>query len=174
MIKGIKIDGFSNYWIFPTLGMVWSLFSNRWIGSPDKKSGYWYVTLIDDNGKQHTFLLHRLIWEAVNGEIPEGMEINHTTEDKNMNGIQHLSLCTHKENMNFGTGIQRMTEKRKGVFVNRTDQSKQVAAYQNDTLIMVFPSTMEAQRQGFDRSAIFKCCNGKIPHYKNYHWKYLN
>ena len=168
MIQGIKIKGFSNYWIFPTLGMVWSLFSNRWIGSPDK-DGYMKLSLCGDDGETHPYRLSRLIWEAVNGEIPEGYEVNHTTEDKNLNGIQHLSLCTHKENVNFGTGNQRRAEK----------LSKQVGAFKDGVLVMIFPSTQEAQRQGYSAGNISQCCRNCFKRagnntYKGYQWKYLN
>ena len=164
----MKIKGFSDYEIFPQEGRVFSYKSNKYIGA-QHPSGYWLVTMYDDYGEKHTSQLHRLIWQAVNGEIPEGYEINHTTEDKNMNGIQHLSLCTHKDNINFGTRNQRDAEKK-----TNGKLSKQVAAFKNGVLVLVFPSTMEAQRQGYNSGAVSRCCNGKLPHYKGYQWRYLN
>ena len=163
MIKGVKLDGFSNYWIFPTLGMVWSIKSNRWIGNKNPK-GYWYVTLYDDNGKPHTFRLHRLIWEVVHGEIPENMQINHISEDKNDNSIFNLNLMTPKENTNWGTGVQRSAEKR----------SKQVGAYQDGVLVLVFPSTQEAGRQGYQIGNVSKCCNGTRQSHRGYQWRYVS
>lgn len=42
---------------------------------------------------------HRLIWEAVNGPIPAGFEINHKNGIKTDNRITNLELVTHQENM---------------------------------------------------------------------------
>ena len=172
MIQGIKIKGFSNYWIFPTLGMVWSLFSNRWIGHKGKNE-YWYVGLTDDDGEQHKFQLYRLIWMTVNGEIPENMQVNHISEDKSSNSIWNLNLMTPKENSNWGTREERR--------LANTDYkkiaeklSKQVGAFLDGVLVFTFPSTAEAGRNGFDQSNVAKCCNGKLPHYKGYTWRYLN
>ena len=159
----MKLEGFSGYEIYPEEGKVWSYKSNRFVGSKNPK-GYWYVSLIDDNRKQHTFILSRLIWESVYGKIPEGYEVNHTTEDKNMNGIQFLSLCTHKENCNFGTAIQRSAEKR----------SRQVGAFKDGVLVLVFSSTSEAERSGYDSGHIVKCCNNIRKSHKGYQWKYLS
>ena len=39
-------------------------------------------------------------------------------------------------------------------------------------LIREWPSTQECGRNGFDQSAVSKCCNGKLPHYKGFCWMY--
>ena len=44
-------------------------------------------------------LVHRLIWQGFNGEIPEGMEIDHINTDPTDNRLSNLRLVTHKENM---------------------------------------------------------------------------
>ena len=40
-------------------------------------------------------------------------------------------------------------------------------------LVMTFQSTQEANRQGYNRSAVSYCCIGKLQHYKGYTWKYI-
>ena len=66
------------------------------IGHKNKK-GYSYLKL---DGKQ--ILKHRLIWEAFNGEIPEGMEIDHITplSEGGSDELSNLRLVTSKENKN--------------------------------------------------------------------------
>lgn len=171
-MKGIKLKNFSNYWIFPELGMIWSLYSNRWIGSK-MSNGYWKLTMTNDDGVQCDFLIHRLIWEAVNGAIPEGMEINHLDENPSNNVISNLSCVSHLENVRYGTCIQRARNSRdyKKMAEKR---SRQVGAFINDILVFTFPSTMEAQRAGYQSSAISNCCNGKRQLHKGYTWRYLN
>lgn len=159
----MKLSNFSNYEIYPEEGKVWSYKSNRFIGT-QHHSGYWVVGLYDDNGEQHMFQLHRLIWMAANGDIPEGLEVNHIDEDKSNNSISNLNLMTPKENINYGSGIQRRAEK----------QSKQVGAYKNSVLVMTFPSTNEAGRNGFDDSAVSACCRGERQSHKGYQWRFLS
>ena len=42
--------------------------------------------------------VHRLVWEYVHGDIPEGMEIDHINRVKDDNRICNLRLVTHKQN----------------------------------------------------------------------------
>lgn len=49
-------------------------------------------------GKKH-FLVHRVIWEAFNGPIPEGYDIDHIDGNPHNNAISNLQAITHKENI---------------------------------------------------------------------------
>ena len=51
------------------------------------------------NGKYKIFQLHRLVYEAHYGEIPEGMLIDHIDNNKTNNNIDNLRLATLSENM---------------------------------------------------------------------------
>lgn len=42
---------------------------------------------------------HRVIWEMHNGQIPEGMEIDHINHIRDDNRIENLRLVSHSENM---------------------------------------------------------------------------
>jgi hypothetical protein len=157
----MKLKNFSSYEIDVENGTVWSYKSNRFIGSPqENNNGYWYIGLMDDNGKPHTFPLHRVIWMSANGEIPEGLEVNHIDEDKSNNSLSNLNLMTPKENINFGTRTQRT--------------SRQVAAYKDGVLVLIFSSTAEAGRNGFHQGAVSDCCNGIRQSHKGYTWKYTD
>lgn len=91
--------------------------------------GYMVITLTK-NGKQSTKRVNRVVWEAFNGPIPDGMQVNHINEDKTDNRLENLNLMSSKENNNWGTRTQRSTEKR----------SMPVKCTK------VFPSIMEAER----------------------------
>ena len=71
---------------------------------PDK-SGYPKVDL----GRRKTRNVHRLIWEAFNGPIPDRLEVNHRNGDKNDNRLENLELVTRSENMThaYATGLMR-------------------------------------------------------------------
>lgn len=165
----MKMNGYSKYEIYPETGMVFSYKTNSYIGS-DNGDGYLSSKLTDDNGIQHRWLIHRLIWTAVNGEIPEGMQINHIDENTLNNSIYNLNLMTAKENNNWGTRTQRASLKK----FNHPQRSKPIVALQDGNIKMYFPSTMEAQRMGFSQGNIGSCCNGKRLTHKGYSWLFLD
>lgn len=55
-----------------------------------------YVVVRPDNTH---WLLHRLMWTAFNGEIPNGYEIDHIDGNKLNNSLYNLELVTHSENL---------------------------------------------------------------------------
>lgn len=56
-------------------------------------SGYYQVRV---NGR--LTLVHRVIWELLNGEIPDGMFIDHIDQDKTNNDISNLRVVTRAGN----------------------------------------------------------------------------
>ena len=74
--------------------------SGKEIGSVNK-NGYAVISSV---------LVHRLIWETFNGEIPEGYEIDHINTIRNDNRLENLRLVTHKENSNNPLTIEHFTK----------------------------------------------------------------
>lgn len=67
---------------------------------PGKGSnGYEHVSLYRD-GVQKFFSVHRLVLEAFNGSIPEGLQIDHINGVKNDNRLANLRVVTPKDNSN--------------------------------------------------------------------------
>lgn len=58
--------------------------------------------------KMLSILVHRLVWLAFNGEIPQGLEIDHIDQNKHNNRLDNLQVATHSENVKkakyFGSG----------------------------------------------------------------------
>src|SRR5690606_10829231 len=81
--------------------------SGRKVGSDDGK-GYLLVSW-KSGGSTRTGRAHRLVWEAVNGPIPEGMEINHINGRKSDNRIENLEAVTRLQNMRhaYAAGLNR-------------------------------------------------------------------
>ena len=79
----------------------------------NRKNRYMAVTLKDDSNNRVTRLLHKLIYEAFIGDVPEGKQINHIDENKANNLIlfdtqgnitySNLEAVTPRENCNHGT-----------------------------------------------------------------------
>ena len=112
------------------------------------KSGYCRVQL-SWNSKHKMYLVHRLIWEAFNGPIPKGLQINHKDENKLNNCLNNLEVVTPQYNVMYGTAIKRRVEK----------LSKPVRQLHNNEVIKDYPSAREAGRQtGITYSNICQSC----------------
>ena len=134
------------------------------------------------------YYLHRVVWEAVTGkQIPDEMQINHRSEVKTENMISNLELVSPKENCNFGTRNSRIanntnrskaiSKAKKGI-IPKANPPKQVGAFKYGKLVMVFTSTKEAGRQGFNQGAVSRCCRNCFNRegnnvYNGFEWKYI-
>lgn len=90
--------------IDPDVGLVFGL-RGQTIGSADT-CGY---IQIDGRARGLGIIsAHRLIWEAVNGPIPDSREINHINGVKSDNRISNLELSTRSENIRhaYRTGLK--------------------------------------------------------------------
>lgn len=166
----MKFRDFDKYEVFED-GRIWSYSHKKFLKHHTLPSGYQQVKLYDNEGNAKMYLVHRVIWEAVSGEeIQEGMQINHIDERKDNNMISNLELVSPKQNINWGTRTERATKSK----INGK-RSKSVGAFKDGKLVMSFPSTREAGRNGFDHSNVSKCCIGDKNYktYKGYTWKYI-
>lgn len=84
-------------------------------------SGY-DIVVLQNNGYKTTKTVHRIVYEAFNGHIPEGLEVNHINECKTDNRIENLNLMTREENLRYGTGIERRASKIRGI--KRSEETK--------------------------------------------------
>lgn len=174
------IDGFEAYQV-SNLGKVRSkdryansgigirLYKGRILMLQKNHDGYIHVVLSKDS-KQTTLNVHRLVYEAFNGKIPEGMQVNHIDEDKSNNRLENLNLMTPKENTNWGTGIERSSKSK----LNRKDCSKAILQFDlKGNLIAEYPSVREAYRTlGINNKNICACCRGQRKTAGGFKWKY--
>lgn len=130
--------------------------------------GYYQVELYKNSiGKMYQ--VHRLVYEAFNGQIPEGLQVNHINEIKTDNRLENLNLMTPKENTNYGTGIERRSKKQ----INGKKSKPVLQFTLDDIFVKEFPSAMQVEREtGFAFSNICACCRGKLKQAYGYIWKY--
>ena len=127
------------------------------------RTGY-YIVALSKNSIVKKYQVHRLVYEAFNGQIPEGYEINHLDERPVNNRLENLNLVTHKENCNWGTRNERSTKKRSKVVLQFT---------LDDVLVKEYQSTHQVEREtGFASQYISACCNGKYKTAYGYKWGY--
>ena len=150
------------------------------------KYGYLKVDLWK-NGESKTCKVHRLVAETflpnpenkpqVNHKIEgdEGKKINMVifnedgTIDKEKTTIEWV---TSKENNNYGTHNERAAKAISKANTNGKLSKPVLQLSLSGELIREWESTRECGRNGFDQSAVSRCCNGKLPHYKGFKWEY--
>ena len=166
------IKGFEGLYQVSNFGRIKSLERINVLGrrvkerilKPKINSCGYYQAQLCKNSKVRHYMVHRLVYEAFNGQIPENMQVNHINEIKADNRLENLNLMTPKENTNFGTGIERRAKKR----------SKVVLQFDlNDKLIKEYQSAHQVEREtGFGNSYIVKCCKGNRKQAYGFKWKY--
>lgn len=175
------IDGYNGKYQVSNLGNVKSIYTiyvingihNKYyrdiILQPfAQKNGYLNVCLWKD-GKKKNRLIHQLVAQSFIPNPNNLPQVNHKDEDKTNNVVSNLEWCTAKENVNYGTCIQRMSESQ----INNSKRSKVVYQYSMDNIfIKEWPSAREIERQlGYIATDICACCRGIRKTAYGYIWK---
>ena len=103
-------------------------------------------------------------------ELAKSQNFDRWTIDKDVSGSRHygygtISLMTIGEqscerNQRCGYPGKKQSKKVKGININ------------DDHDVIYYNSSRDAERDGFDHSAIIKCCKGKYKYHKGYYWEY--
>ena len=103
------IEGFDGYQV-SNEGRVRNCKRNTILKPLSDGRGYLQIHLWK-NGKSTNKRIHRLVAQAFL-ENPQNLpEVNHKDENKSSNIVENLEWCDRKYNMNYGTAIQRQSEK---------------------------------------------------------------
>ena len=139
-------------------------------------NGYRFVRLSKNNKiKQH--LVHRLVATQFIDNIFNYNEINHIDEDKTNNNVNNLEWCSHKYNINYGTGNERRRKsekgkKKSGNYKNITHAGKKILQYDlQGNFIKEWNSIAEASKT-LKLKKIWEVCNNKRNKCGNFIWKY--
>jgi len=159
--------GFEDEYLINGKGDVLSLNYGRTgkekIRHPSKDANGYLVLGLHKDGKSHFKYIARLVWEAFNGEIPDGCQVNHMDENPLNNRIGNLELTTIGENITYGKSCRKRIKER----------IKKVYQYTLDgKLYKVWESTMDCKRNGFNQGQVAGCCRGEKPSYRGYLWSY--
>jgi HNH endonuclease len=92
--RGLRID--------PVAGEVYGARGRPLCGDL-ARHGYRYVLYSQRPARRIS--VHRLIWEAVHGPIPVGLQVNHRNGIKTDNRIENLELVTASENMRHAAAL---------------------------------------------------------------------
>ena len=111
-------------------------------GGFNKGDGYYQIGLI-----QLDYKLHRLVWIYHNGDIPDGMQIDHIDGNPLNNLTENLRLATHGENQHNSKIRSDNTSGVKGVHWNKGNKKWKSQIYVEGKLIYLgyFDTIVEAE-----------------------------
>lgn len=144
-------------------------------------NGYLQVSLWKD-GKAKQYLVHRFVYECINGAIPDGYHVDHRNFVRYDNRIENLRAIPARENegrisekgkkAQVGNGIRN--GRRNGAENGRKANSKAVLQFDIDgNLVAKYPSQIEASRRtGIPSQSISSCCLGKLKSAGGYGWAF--
>lgn len=154
----VSVENYSGYGI-TSCGKVWSYKTNKFISQRYDKYGYLRVTIMNDDKKMKTLLVHKLVALAYIPN-PDGKEtVNHKDENKENNCVSNLEWMTRRENLNYGTRGERQSEK----------ISKPVRCI--ETGIIYKNARVASKEIGIDATNIYNCVNGKRKTAGGFHWE---
>lgn len=152
------IKGFEGQYAITSCGKVWSYKSKRFLVPWDNQYGYLQVGLMV-NSKLKKYRIHRLVAEAYIPNPDNKPYVNHLNECKSDNYVSNLEWATAKENINYGTGIERGSKR----------QWTKIRCVETGD---IYPSQKAASRDtGICVQSIHFCIHGKQKTAGGYHWE---
>ena len=151
--------------------------------NPGKDTNGYSMVILWKNGEPKTIKVHRLVAQTflpnpenkpcINHKIEgdEGKTINMVffnedgTIDKERTTIE---WATYKENNDYGTRTERAAKAR----INGKKSKKVLQFTLDGEFVREWESAKEAGRNGFDSSAVTKCCLGKLKTHKGFCFMY--
>ena len=97
LIYIMQFRNFKNYSV-DAQGTILNTKRNKELNPTLDGSGYPQVKLYKD-GIGYQFHVHKVVYVAFNGEVPQGYEIDHINGIKTDNRLENLRCLTHKENV---------------------------------------------------------------------------
>lgn len=153
--------------------------TNRIIKTQDRilnvtpnRMGYLYVTLCKPEKQQRMFI-HRIV-ATVFIPNPENLPyVDHIDTNPLNNCVENLHWVNQTLNMNNPITKKNISNGLKEQY-NKSWNCIPIVQLKGNEIVNTFPSISEAHRQGFNKSSVTRCLQGKQRMYKGYTWKYLS
>jgi hypothetical protein len=140
------IPGYEGLYAATEKGRIYSYRSKRCVRPYKLKSGYLHIPLTVNYIQKH-FLVHRLVYAAYYGEIPEGVVIDHVNRKKTDNKLENLRAGNKSLNAFNATKRKgKYSSKYKGVTLVRNQGSTRWKASVGLRRIGIYATEIEAAR----------------------------
>lgn len=148
----------------------WS--EGRVLKTTKNQCGHFKVNLWRGN-KGRMFYIHRLMYEAFAGAIPEGYDVHHIDGNPQNNVLTNMRITTHAEHIGAHSRGKNLSEGHK-LAISRA-KSKPVSQFSLDgDMIATYPSAKEADKQtGISYKAISQSLRGKTKTSGGYRWRFM-
>lgn len=149
------------------IGMV--LRNGRFTRGNDNGHGYRTVAVAG-----RTAYVHRIVFETLVGEIPDGYEIDHIDNSRDNNRLDNLRLVTHHDNLTGNPlSVERRREASRQTIQKAIDSQKvAVVMIDDDGTEHWFPCGAEAARAtGTHFTSISQVLHGKLKHAGGKRWR---
>ena len=149
------------------IGMV--LRNGRFTRGNDNGHGYRTVAIAG-----RTAYVHRIVFETLVGEIPDGYEIDHIDNSRDNNRLDNLRLVTHHDNLTGNPlSVERRREASRQTIQKAIDSQKvAVVMIDDDGTEHWFPCGAEAAHAtGTHFTSISQVLHGKLKHAGGKRWR---
>lgn len=187
------INGYEGLYEISDCGCVRSLKFGKvkYLRNAKDRDGYDRICLCRD-GKKKWFKVHRLVWEAFVGKIPDGMQIDHINTIRDDNRLINLRCVTCSENHANPITAERHLEGTREAAKRRSKDPKWVEATreanrnrcskpilqldkQTDEIIRRWDCARDAWREiGINQGSISQCCNNKRNSAGGFKWRFAS
>lgn len=172
MLKDIQ--NYENRYAVNEKGEIYSFLSHKFLKPCSDGSGYYYVNLIDKNGKRKSKKIHRIVAETFLPNPSDLPCINHIDCDTNNNEVNNLEWCDYSYNNSYGDRMKKIS---KSIIqkVNHIQKVKVVMCNkETGEPLKVFNSIGDASREvKGNHSNIVACLNGRQKTAYGYKWQYF-
>jgi hypothetical protein len=81
------------------LGKTWAGEAGHRMVKPRPNRTHYLIVDFCRDSKYTKRGVHRVVWEAFNGPIPDRLEVNHKNLDRSDNRLENLEIVTHQQNI---------------------------------------------------------------------------
>ena len=171
MLKDIQ--GYEGRYAANENGEIYSYLSHKFLTPCRDGYHYFYVNLIDKDGKRKSKKIHRIIAETFLPNPNNLPCVNHKDCNPSNNALDNLEWCDYHYNNTYGERVEKIKQ---AIIDNKEHAQKvKVVMCDKDTLepLYIFDSIGDAARyvKG-NHSNIVACLNGRQKTSYGYKWQY--
>lgn len=131
--------------------------------SNQHRHGYWTVSLCSKS-KHRNFQIHRLVAQAFIPNPENKPQVNHIDNNPSNNRVDNLEWVTAQENVDWMIKCGRQVSYKRPIKATNIETGE----------VLMFESSIDAARHGFQRPSIWRNMTGEYSHHKGYVFEFID